>query len=568
LNLAMTAAPAAVAWGVGIVVAIAGLFVGGFVVKLLARHRVPWWPALIAPAAAFGPGIGLLVGSYLATGTLDSLAFWVQSVDADAAKGVEAVVGATGTARAGWSLLVFFGAVGIYGLVARFLLSRIVTEELGLRIPEVFIDLGRVVLWGAMAFVVVGFIWQRTDFFSALFTVSAVSGAVILFALQDTFKNFISAWTIFGEGVFSIGDWIVVGEDEGEVISITRRTTKIRTRSGDAVTIPNGQVTSGKVRNESRPTPAHAEYIQVQVAYDAPPNRVRDILRRAVLEVPKIVAEPAPRFRLKNFADSGIDYQAKVWIEDLANLHDIMSDLRVQIWYHFQREGIEFPYPVREIRRRSAPSADPSAKARAIHERLKSVPFFDALPEDLFTLLARDAGLIEFGAGERVVQLGEAGDTCYVVDAGRLAVLVSDGPLERQVAQMKPGDLFGEMSLLTGEPRSATVRALEDSRVVSVGSSALRAALERAPELAHRLAEVTTLRREGLLEARAALDASARARVDAGAHRLRELIKRFFKLPEPPTAPAASPSPADVVRPPDVPREGGPGRVAGGPPGP
>jgi small-conductance mechanosensitive channel/CRP-like cAMP-binding protein len=566
--LAMTAEPAAVAWGVGIVVALAGLFVGGYFVKLLARHRVAWWPALIGPAAAFGPGIGLLVGSYLATGTLDSLAFWVRSVEADPAKGIDAVVGATAAARAGWSFIAFFGAIGAYGLVARFLLSRIVTEELGLRIPEVFIDLGRVVLWAAMAFVVVGFIWQRTDFFSALFTVSAVSGAVILFALKDTFTNFISAWTIFGEGIFSIGDWIVVGDDEGEVISITRRTTKIRTRAGDAVTIPNGQVTSGKVRNESRPTPAHAEYMHVQVAYDAPPNRVRDILRRAVLEVPQIVSEPAPKFRLKNFSESGIDYQVKAWIEDIAHIPDILSDLRVQIWYHFQREGIEFPYPVREIRRRAAQASDPAAKSRSIHERLKSVPFFEALPEHLLALLSRDAGLVGFGAGERVVQVGEAGDTCYVVDAGRLAVLVSDGQIDRQVHEFRPGDLFGEMSLLTGEPRSATVRALEDSQLVSVGSSALRAALERAPELALRLAEVATLRREGLLHARAALDAAARARVEAGSHRLRELIKRFFKLPEHPTPAPPPAAPGSVGRPHDGPIDGGAGRVAGGPPGP
>jgi small-conductance mechanosensitive channel/CRP-like cAMP-binding protein len=530
-------------WAAGAIVGVTALVLGILGVKLLAKLKVAWWPSLVAPAAAIGPAIGLLTGAWLATGSLSSILFWGD--DAHAA------------ARLGWGLALFFGATGAYGLVARFLTSRIVTEELGLRIPEVFIDLGRFVVWVIMVFVIVGVIWRRSDLFTALFTAGAATTLVLGLALQDTIKNFIAAWAIVGEGVYTIGDWVWLGDDEGEVTSVTRRTTKLRTRAGDIVTIPNNLVTASKVRNQSRPTKAHAEVVRVQVAYDAPPNRVRDCIKRAVLEVPKLIAQPAPAYRLRQFSDSGVEYEAKVWLTDIAARDDILSDLRIQIWYHFQREGIEFPYPVREIRRRAAAIEAPEAKARAVFDRLKSVPFFGALPEDVLALLARDAGLVRFGAGERVVLQGEPGDACYVIDDGKLAVLISDGRTEQQVAVLKVGDLFGEISLLTGEPRAATVRAIDDARLVVVGSSSLRTALERSPDLATRLAEVATLRREGLLEARAALDASARARVDAQSHRLRELIRRFFKLPE--TAdgrPSASPS--------DGPGSG----VAGGPPAP
>jgi CRP-like cAMP-binding protein len=160
-----------------------------------------------------------------------------------------------------------------------------------------------------------------------------------------------------------------------------------------------------------------------------------------------------------------------------------------------------------------------------------------------------------------VVLQGEPGDACYVVDDGKLSVVIAEGRTEQQVAVLSTGDLFGEISLLTGEPRGATVRAIGDARLVVVGSSSLRTALERSPELATQLAEVATLRREGLLEARAALDAASRARVDAQSHRLRELIRRFFKLPDAPTPPPAA-RPADA--PSDRPGNG----VAGGPPAP
>ena len=531
---------------IGVAVGVAGLVVGLFALKFLAKTRVAWWPSLMAPALTYGPALGLLVGTFLHQGEARAVLFWDD--------------GCVWTARLAWSLLGYFGATAAYGIVRSYLTSRIVTEELGIKVPEVFLDMGRFLVWVVMAFVVVGVLWARADLFSALFAGSAILTFVVGLALQDTIKNFISAWAIVGEGVYNIGDWVWIGEDEGEVIAISRRTTKIRTRTSDLVAIPNSMVTASKVRNESRPSTVHAELVYVTAAYDAPPNRVRDVLRRAVLEVPKVLASPAPMLRLHKFADSGIDYQVKFWVNDIGGIHDIKSDVMIQIWYHFQRDGIEFPYPVREIRRRAVATQAPEDTAHAVLARLKSNGFFGALPEDLLTLLARDAGLVQYGAGERVVQHREAGDTCYVVDAGRLAVLVTDGLVERQVAILKPGDLFGEMSLLTGEPRSATVRALDDSRLVAVGSSGLRGALERSPDLATRLAEVVTMRREGLTEARAALDAAGRARMEAQVQRLGDLIKRFFRLPGSEPIPAPTP-------PPGAPPAADPRRVAAPPPG-
>lgn len=536
-----------VGWVLGALVGMAALAAAVLAVKLLARLRVPWWPALVAPAGAVGPAIALLAGAALSRGDLGVVAFWSD--------------GAHPAARLGWSLLLFFAATGAYGLVTRFLTSRLVVEELGLRVPQVFIDLGRFVLWVVMVFVIVGVIWRRSDLFTALFTAGAATTLILGLALQDTIKNFIAAWAIVGEGVYAIGDWVWLGDDEGEVISVTRRTTKIRTRQGDVVTVPNNLVVASKVRNQSRPTRAHAELVFVSAPYAVPPNRVRDCLKRAVAEVAGVIAEPAPRYRVRRFTDTGVEYELKVWVTDVATLHDILSDLRVEIWYHFAREGIPFPYPVRDLRRHADAGEGPEAAATAVRERLASVPFFAALPDDVRALLARDASLVRYGAGERVVTEGETGEACYVVDEGELAVLVSKGSGEHQVAVLRAGDLFGEMSLLTGEPRAATVRALGDARLVVVGSSSLRTALERAPDLATRLAEVATLRREGLLEARAALDAAARARVAAGSHRLRELIRRFFQLPDAPRPSSSAPPSTSPSAPPGT-------GVAGGPPVP
>ncbi len=507
-----------VGWLIGLGVGIAGLVLGQGILRALVRLRVPWWSSVAGGLLALGPAAGLLVGAWLAVGKAEAVAFG--SGDAHLA------------ARAGWSLVLFFSATTVYGLVRSFLSSRLAQEELGIRIPHLIFDAGRLLLWIAMVFVVVVTVWHGQQVVMQVLAVASVGTIVVGLALQETLKNFIAGMAIVVEGTYAIGDWVFIGEDEGEVVSITRRTTKLRNRAGDVVTVPNSLVTAGKVRNESRPTPLHAEFIQVSAAYDAHPNHVRDVIREAVLEVPKVLREPPPVIRLQRFNESGVDYEAKLWITDVASAPDIRSDARVQVWYHFRRAGIEIPVPVREVRQRAPAAADPKGERAAAFARLRTVPFFAALPEDLIERLAEGATLRDYAKGEAVCRQGQAGDTCYVVDTGSVAVSIGDGrDAERQVAEMGAGSLFGEMSLLTGEPRSATVRAREDTRLLGIGADTLRAALERAPELALRLAEVATLRKEGLLEARAQLDAAASARVKASTHRLSDLIVRFFRLP-------------------------------------
>jgi len=507
-----------IGWLIGLGVGIAGLVIGQGILRTLVRLRVPWWPSVAGGLLVLGPAAGLLVGAWVSAGTTDAVAF--------------ASGDATVAARIGWSLVLFFAASTAYGLVRSFLSSRLAQEELGIRIPGLIFDAGRLFLWIAMVFVVIVTVWHGRQVVTQVLAVAGLSTLVIGLALQETLKNFIAGMAIVIEGTYAIGDWIFIGEDEGEVISITRRTTKIRNRMGDVVTVPNSLVTMGKVRNESKPTPLHAELVFAWAGYDAHPNHVRNVIREAVLEVPKVLREPAPVIRLARFHESGVEYEAKLWMSDVASAPDIRSDARVQIWYHFRRAGIRHPFPVRDVHQRAAEPVDPRSERASALARLRTVPFFAALPEELIERLAEGVTLRDYAAGEAVCRQGQAGDTCYVVDAGSVSVSVGDGrQAERQVAVLGVGSLFGEMSLLTGEPRSATVRAREDTRLVGIGSDTLRVALERAPDLAVRLAEVATLRKEGLLEARAALDAAASARVSASTRRLSDLIVRFFRLP-------------------------------------
>jgi small-conductance mechanosensitive channel len=501
-------------WFVEAGVALVLVLLGAWTLRSLARARVAWWPSVAPLLLTIGPAAVLVLGGWAQGGPL------LFAPDSEHWR-----------ANLGWSLFVFCGATAVLGVVRAFLLSRTVQHELGVRIPSLLLDALRILLWVVLLFVVVGGIWGKTEWFSALFTASAIGTLVLGLALQDTLQNFFAGVGIIAEHSFAIGEWIWVGEHEGEVVSISRRATRIRTRAGDIVTIPNRVVATSAVRNTSQPTPLHAELLVVPAPYDAPPNRVRDLLRAALRDAPGVQARPEPRLRLLRYAESGIEYQVKFWLDDIARLDDIRSDALVQIWYHFARAGISFPYPVREVRRLPPPAAR-GIPLPAVRARLGAAPLFRDLPEDLLEDLAHAAEALSFSSGERVVVEGESGDSCYVVDRGTLEVLVGGDSHRRRVATLASGDLFGEMSLLTGEPRTATVRALEDALLVRVGAEALRGALQRSPDLAQRIAEAVSRRREGLAQARRAAGDQVGGPSAEPVTSLAGLIRKFFRLGE------------------------------------
>ncbi len=514
-------------WTIGVLSGVALAVYGGRIVRALARREVPWWSSVAAPLLLVGPALGLLLGCWLA----GSPVAWGRGAD-------------HAPANVAWSVLLFFAVATIIDLTKAFLQSPFVTQQVGVRLPDLVIDAFRYLLYLATVFAIVGVIWGRTDWFEPLFTASAVGTVILGFALQETLANFFAGISLLAERSYGIGDWVWISDHEGEVIAVSRRSTRLRNRQGDVITVSNRIVAAGVLRNQSKPTPLHAELVTVSAPYETPPNRVREVLKRAMEDVEGLVAAPAPIVRLARFADSGIDYEVKVWLTDVGRMPDILSEARVQIWYHFRRAGISIPFPIRELRRGRAEGGEAGLDGDAVRVRLAGVALFQALPPDVLDVLARGAHAVEFAAGERVVRQGAQGRSCYVVDAGRVGVVIQDGAHARTVATLGPGDLFGEMSLLTGQDRAATVKTLTDARLIEVEAPALREALELAPDLAGKLAEVVTLRQEGLLEARAALDAQARARVEAGTLRLRELIRQFFRLPPPSAGPGgAAPTP-------------------------
>ena len=177
-------------------------------------------------------------------------------------------------------------------------------------------------------------------------TTSAVGAVVAGLALQDTLGNLVSGLAIQVEKPFHVGHWISSGSWEGEVVEITWRATKLRTRHGNQVIVPNGELAKAAIINYSEPASPTRIEVEVGTAYNNPPNTVKAVILDVLDREPLVLKSPAPVVHVISFDASSILHRARFWIQHFPMDELITDRVRTGIYYAFKREGIEIPYPI------------------------------------------------------------------------------------------------------------------------------------------------------------------------------------------------------------------------------
>jgi len=355
-------------------------------------------------------------------------------------------------------------------------------------------------------------------------TGSAIVAAVTGFALQDTLGNAFAGIAIQIERPFRVGHWIGVGDHAGMVTEMTWRATKIRTKAGNLVALPNSQLSSMAVHNYSVPSALTRLQVEVGATYGVAPNVVKDALLAAARASDHVLATPAPEVLLVDFAGSAITYRVRFWIDDFANDERAMSAVRTRIYYELRRRNIEIPWPIQVEYSRQEEPPDVAGRRDRFTHAVARVPVLAGLPEEAHRALASSATELLFADGEIIVRQGDPGASMFLILSG--GVVVTLGPEKREVAAIHAGGYFGEMSLITGDPRTATVAARGDCMVLEITSDAFRDYVQRKPEVIDQLCAAATVRRKELDLARAAVGAPP---VPAGAS-LRDRMREFFGL--------------------------------------
>jgi small-conductance mechanosensitive channel/CRP-like cAMP-binding protein len=366
----------------------------------------------------------------------------------------------------------------------------------------------------------------------SILTTSALLTAVVGLSLQDTLGNLVSGLALQMQRPFDVGDWIEVDQaHSGKVTEVTWRATTIMTTDHVEVILPNASLAKSAIRNYSRPSRVSRRRLVVGVTYDASPSDVHGILRVAAADAQGVLLDPPARARTKSFGDSAILYEVLYFVDDFAHAFDVDGAVADRVYHALARRGLAIPYPTRAVL--LAPIAAPEKVRDEERGRIASVigalEMMQPLPDDSRAVLVERATVRRYGPGEVVVRKGDASREMFIVEQGSLAVEVPrDAGGAAEVAQLGPGACFGEMGLLTGEARSASVRAKTLCDLVVIDHDAFHDVLAAHPEVVERMGGLLAARQAGLDAAAASAERAAPP--EERKQRLISQIRSFFKL--------------------------------------
>lgn len=424
--------------------------------------------------------------------------------------------------------------MAVIRLLMFFIVDYFIRHKKGIVIPSITRDFALAILYVAVAMIVLK---HKTDVnLGSLLTTSAILTAVIGFAMQDTLGNLFSGLALQIEHPYQIGDWIGFEGMVGKVVGITWKSTKMVTGADEMILVPNNTIAKSTLKNFSRPTARHTASIEIGASYDTPPHKVKQALLTIMKDNPKIIIGSPPDIRITKYDNFSINYKAIFATDDFSTEEKTKAELLNAIWYKFKREGIKIPYPVQEqIEMKPENLARLEAKDKItaktdILEILSQVEMFSTLSQEARADLAGRISVLEFAAGETVVGQGDPSGPMYIIKEGQCSVLVShQGGATTEVAKLGAGQFFGEMSVLTGAPRTATVKAVSELICYEIDKGDMKTLFSEYPDALASVGSILEKRQAELAEHKAKAQESSKE-IEQQKGRLIFKIKAFLGL--------------------------------------
>jgi len=435
-------------------------------------------------------------------------------------------------------LALLLQGIAFVGLAA-VLLFDLLLPLAKVRAPRIVRDVAVALAWVALLLWL--FSVHRVDV-TGIVATSAVVTAVIGFSLQDTLANVMGGIALQLEGAFAPGDWVKFGETSGKVAETGWRHTAIETRNGDVLLVPNSVLVKTPLlllgKAKGRKEPLERRWVFFGVDHRTPPVTVLETVREALTRepIPNVAADPPPSVVLMDFRESWASYAVRYWLTDLLVDDPTDSAVRTRVAYALRRAGIPLALPAsanfvtveEEGHRDRHEARDREARLAA----LESVPLFASLTAGERERLAPGLVRAPFAPGEAMVVQGREVHDLYILTRGAGDVRVAvEGAAPRVVSRISAPDIFGEMGMLTGEPRRATVVAVGETECWRLGKERFREVLEERPALAEELSRLLAARRVELASAKEEIsEETRRHRIEAERGTLLARIERFFGL--------------------------------------
>jgi small-conductance mechanosensitive channel/CRP-like cAMP-binding protein len=422
--------------------------------------------------------------------------------------------------------------------IARAFVVRVVLARLRLFPPRILVDV--IVIFTSLVW---GLYILYDDLgvdLASIITTSAVITVVLGFALQDTLGNILGGLALQLDQTVRIGEWIELNDSTvGKVVEIRWRQTSIETRDWETVVIPNSVLMKNRFtvigRRLGQPI-QQRQWIPFNVASKYPPalviETVNDAIRRA--DIPHVARNPQPTCLLVDMAESTPGFSVAYWLTDLGALNPTNSDMRVHIVSALQRAGIPVALPSQSIFLSQEPDTRELDMDRDMRRRvsaLNGIDLFDGFAKTDLHILAERLVPTPFSTGDVLTQQGATADWLYIIATGKADVYVENGHERAKVAELGPGMLCGEMGLMTGEPRTATVLARTHMDTYRLDKDSFRDLLVSRPEVADQISALLAKRRAQLDATLKGLDDASHAALTTRTRAdIRRTIQHFFGL--------------------------------------
>jgi small-conductance mechanosensitive channel/CRP-like cAMP-binding protein len=364
---------------------------------------------------------------------------------------------------------------------------------------------------------------------TGIFATSAVAAAVVGLALQDMLSNIASGIALELEGGIKVGDFVEIGDVSGWVEHVRLRHTAITTPDGDTVILPNHQITRSVVNVRAK---RHRQCVPFFMPYEINPQEVIDTVRFALRAspMPGVSSNPAPECFIQEMLPGHLQYAAVVWLDRPGYEIDEISVILSRVFFALRRAGIP-ALGIAQLVDLKTPDQTQSRTLGPV-DVLRRTPIFRLLSEADIHEVGSRLRHLSFAPGEHIISQGEAGDSMFFVVSGTVGISFrsSDG-IESRISVIEPGDFFGEASLLTGEPRSASAIALSGVDCYCLDKSGLQRVMTSDPALAEDMAVVMAHRQMELEIIRGKIDRETAARRELESQtQFLNRIRRFFSM--------------------------------------
>lgn len=416
-------------------------------------------------------------------------------------------------------------------------LSLVVTRRIarrsGRQPPALALHLLTILTWLVSLTALAAFVFDVS--LTGAIATSSVIIAVLGLALRNLIADLFYGITMALERPFDIGDWIATAETTvGRVDAFTWRAVRVVTRDNVTCVLPNSLIAGVQIVNYDKPDPQYRAKLRIPLGHEVEPARAKRVLLSAVQQVPESAAiARAPEAVIVDIDGQTLLWELRFWVPEYPALSRITQAVYEAVLWNLAVAGIVLPREQEEVLVETLPAA--RAETANIHRSwLRRNPLLGALGDGAVPDLVSGSHRRTLREGETLFSEGDAGSSLFLLQEGTVAISKMIAGEPQLIARVRPGDVVGELSLLTGAPRSATVQATAESVLLEIRKEDLQPILERSPELALRLADVASARRRADVDRELTTETDVDAAMDTKqASKVQQLaarIRAYFQI--------------------------------------